>query len=256
MTALLDAVQSVATVPHLLVALDFDGVLAPIVDVPSQARPLPAAAAAITTLSTLPSTTVALVSGRGLADLAAVSGFGPPVRLVGSHGGEFDDGGAVLDRAQRERLERLGAELRELVASEQGVALEEKPAGVAVHVRNAPPEVGVRVLDAVRAGPAARAGIAATPGKAVLDLSVVQMSKGAALDVLRERLGADAVLFAGDDVTDETAFTRLRPGDLGIKVGDGDTAATQRVADPQAMAAVLEHLVAARTAAGPDHPAD
>jgi trehalose 6-phosphate phosphatase len=161
MSALDDAVRTVAGVPHLLVAMDFDGVLAPIVAVPSDARPLPVSAAAIGSLSTLPDTTVALLSGRGLADLAAVSGFGTPIRLIGSHGGEFDDGGAVLDDAQRERLERLRAELRELVDGEPGVTLEEKPAGVAVHVRNAPPDVGERVLDAgqqgSRAGPAARA---------------------------------------------------------------------------------------------------
>jgi trehalose 6-phosphate phosphatase len=238
------AVRELARVPRLLVALDFDGVLAPIVDVPSEARPLPATASAIDALTALPDTTVALLSGRGLADLAAVSGFGHPIRLVGSHGGEFDDGDAnsLLDPAQRALLDRLTAELRELVAGEPGVALEDKPAGVAVHVRNAPPEVATRVLDAVRAGPAARDGVEVTPGKAVLDLSVVRMDKGAALEVLRERLDADAVLFAGDDVTDETAFARLRPGDVGVKVGPGDTAAEHRVDGPPDVGALLELL--------------
>ena len=61
---------------------------------------------------------------------------------------------------------------------------------------------------------------------------MLEVSKGAALDRLRERIGADAVLFAGDDVTDETAFARLRPGDVGVKVGEGDTAAEHRVPDP------------------------
>jgi trehalose 6-phosphate phosphatase len=247
MSALDDAVRTVAGVPHLLVAMDFDGVLAPIVAVPSDARPLPVSAAAIGSLSTLPDTTVALVSGRGLADLAAVSGFGTPIRLIGSHGGEFDDGGAVLDDAQRERLERLRAELRELVDGEPGVTLEEKPAGVAVHVRNAPPDVGERVLDAVRTGPASQPGIETTPGKAVLDLAVLQVNKGLALDLLRERLEPDAVLFAGDDVTDETAFTRLRPGDVGVKVGPGETAAQYRVPGPAEIGALLQELLAVRT---------
>lgn len=248
MSDLLDAVGALAGAPRLLVALDFDGVLAPIVEVPSLARPLPASAAAISSLAALPDTTVVLVSGRGLADLAAVSGFGAPVRMVGSHGAEFDDGAAVLDDAQRARLDLLTDELRELVAGEPDVRLELKAAGVAVHVRNAPRAVATRVLDAVRAGPAARPGVEATPGKEVVDLAVLQVSKGATIDVLRQRLGADTVLFAGDDITDESAFARLRPGDVGVKVGDGETAATHRVADPAAMTEVLERLLAARSA--------
>ena len=248
MTDLDAALAELAAVPRLLIALDFDGVLAPIVPVPSDARPLPASAAAIGALATLPDTTVALVSGRGLADLAAVSGFGSPVRMVGSHGFEFDDGLVPLDDEQRTRLDRLTAELHELVDGEPGVALEGKPAGVAVHVRNAAPEVGERVLAAVRTGPAARPGVESTPGKAVLDLAVLQVSKGSAIETLRERLGADAVFFAGDDVTDETAFAVLRPGDVGVKVGDGDTAADHRVAAPPDMTRVLEILLAARSA--------
>jgi trehalose 6-phosphate phosphatase len=246
------AIGKLAEVPRLLVALDFDGVLAPIVPVPSDARPLPATADALRGLAALPDTVVALVSGRGLADLRTVSGAEPPVRLVGSHGGEFDDGAAVLDEEQRARLDALVAELRALVDGQPGVTLEDKPAGVAVHVRNAPPEVGARVMDAVRTGPAARPGIESTPGKSVIDLSVMETSKGSALDVLRERFAADAVFFAGDDVTDETALERLRPGDVGVKVGDGDTAAPHRVADPEEMAELLSALLEARASGSPN----
>jgi trehalose 6-phosphate phosphatase len=246
MTDLDEALDRLAAAPRLLVALDFDGVLAPIVDVPSQARPLPEAASALGVLATLPGTTVALVSGRGLADLAAVSGFGAPIRLVGSHGGEFDDGAAALDDASRERLDRLVAEVTELVGHEPGVRLEHKPAGLAVHVREADPEVAERVLSAVAAGPATASGVEATPGKAVLDLAVLAVSKGSAIDRLRGQVHADAVLFAGDDVTDETGFARLRAGDVGVKVGDGETAAAHRVADPAAMAGLLKNLLAAR----------
>jgi trehalose 6-phosphate phosphatase len=241
------ALGELAGASRLLVALDFDGVLAPIVPVPSDARPLPASADALRGLAARPDTLVALVSGRGLADLRAVSGAEPPVRLVGSHGGEFDDGEEALDDAQRARLEELVEQVKQLVDGEPGVTLEAKPAGVAVHIRNAAPEVGTRVLDAVRTGPAAGQGIESTPGKAVLDLSVMETSKGSAVDVLRERFEADAVLFAGDDVTDETAFKRLRSGDVGVKVGDGDTAARYRVADPQAMADLLTELCRSRS---------
>jgi len=247
MSDLADAIAKLAAAPTLLATFDFDGVLSPIVDVPSAARPLPAAAAALDALAALPSTTVALVSGRGLADLAAVSGFGAPIRMVGSHGGEFDDGVPVLDDAARDRLDRLTTELTELVGHEQGVRLEHKPAGIAVHVRGAAPDVAQRVLDAVAAGPAAADGVEATPGKAVLDLAVVSVTKGSAIDRLREQVGADAVLFVGDDVTDETGFARMGEGDVGVKVGDGETAAKYRVADPAAVTEMLQQLVAARS---------
>ena len=249
------AVRELAAAPRLLIALDFDGVLAPIVQVPSEARPLPGSAAAVRALADLPGTTVAMLSGRALADLGAVSGFTAPVRLVGSHGGEFDDGALVLTEEQRVLKEKLVAAVTELVDGAPGVRLEDKPAGVVVHVRTAEPDVGGRVLDAVRTGPATWPGVDATEGKAVLELAVVQVSKGAAIEVLRERLGAGAVLFTGDDVTDEDGFVLLRahaPDAVTIRVTDApaaavDTAAEFTVRDPDAMRQLLEAIAEART---------
>jgi trehalose 6-phosphate phosphatase len=251
-TALADEVRTalaeLARVPTLLVALDFDGVLAPIVQDPSSSRPLPGSATAVGALAGLPATTVAMLSGRALGDLREVSGFGPPVRLVGSHGGEFDDGPLELTDEQRSAKEALITAVQAVVDGEPGVRLEGKPAGIVVHVRGADPGVGERVLDAVRAGPAQLPGVEATEGKAVLEMAVLKVSKGSAIDTLRAQLGADAVLFVGDDITDETAFARLRPGDVGIKVGDGDTAAGYRVGTPEDVTTVLEKLLAARRA--------
>lgn len=244
--ALGKALRDLARVPTLLVALDFDGVLAPIVHDPSTSRPLPGSAAAVKALADLPATTVAMLSGRALLDLRTVSGFAAPVRLIGSHGGEFDDGALELTGAQRALKAELEAAVRGVVDGEPGVRMEDKPAAVVVHVRGADPGVAERVLDAVRTGPARLPGVESTEGKAVLEMAVVQVSKGAAIDTLRTRLGADAVLFVGDDVTDETAFARLRPGDVGVKVGDGETAAEHRVAAPEDVTGVLEALLAAR----------
>jgi trehalose 6-phosphate phosphatase len=98
----------------------------------------------------------------------------------------------------------------------------------------------------VRTGVGTWDGVDSTEGKAVIDLAVLKVSKGAAVDLLRERLRPDAVLFVGDDVTDETVFTRLRPGDVGIKVGEGDTAAAHRVDGPEDVAALLTELARLR----------
>ncbi len=61
-------------------------------------------------------------------------------------------------------------------------------------------------------------------------------------------MGATAVLFAGDDVTDEDALAALEPQDLGIRVGAGETAARQRVPDAAALAAALTRLAELRGA--------
>ncbi|MDN5915872.1 MAG: trehalose-phosphatase [Pseudonocardia sp.] len=253
-TGLASELDRLAGVPGLLVALDFDGVLAPLVDDPSSSRPLPASAEAVRTLAGLAGTTVVMVSGRGREDLASVSGFGAPVRLVGSHGSEFDPAlaaslgrGEFLSPDQRDRRAALIEDLQPLVDDVAGARLEIKPAGAAVHVRGVDPAAGTALLDRVRTGAATRDGVDATEGKDVVDLAVLRTTKGSAVHALRAHLRVDAVLFAGDDVTDESVFTRLSGRDVGIKVGDGDTAATHRVAGPEEIADALTHLARART---------
>src|SRR5882757_10933413 len=90
--ALRDTLARLARVPQLLVCCDYDGTLAPIVEDPTKAVPLPEAVAALRSLAALPQTTAAVVSGRALRDLAALSRLPSEVHLVGSHGSEFDVG--------------------------------------------------------------------------------------------------------------------------------------------------------------------
>jgi trehalose 6-phosphate phosphatase len=59
------------------------------------------------------------------------------------------------------------------------------------------------------------------------------------------------VLYAGDDVTDETVFTTLGPADVGIKVGAGATAAAHRIAGPPAVRTLLRALAKLITLSGP-----
>src|SRR3981189_2244921 len=115
------AVRRIARTPQLLVACDYDGTLAPIVDDPTHAAPLPEAVAAIRRLAALPRTPVAVVSGRALRDLAALSRLPSEVHLVGSHGSEFDVG--FVERIAPEISDlrtRLGRELWSLVHGKPG----------------------------------------------------------------------------------------------------------------------------------------
>ena len=91
------ALRDLATADSLLVALDFDGVLAPLQDDPSTSRMVPESAAAIAALADLPRTRVALVSGRDIATLRRLSQAPDTAWLVGSHGAEAVLGGGAKD---------------------------------------------------------------------------------------------------------------------------------------------------------------
>ena len=232
---------------RLLVASDVDGTLAPIVDVPADAVPRPESLAALAALAELPGTTVALVSGRRLDELRTMTRLGPEVVLVGSHGAEHGDAVALPPESAL-LLEHLLRDVHWVTDGVHGVEVEVKAGGVAVHVRRATHLDAHRVIADVVAGPGSRPGVHTTHGKMVVELSVVDVDKGRALDRLRAEARADAVVFLGDDTTDEHAFGRLGPDDVGVKVGDGDTRARFRIGDTTDVTAVLRFLVTERAA--------
>ena len=248
-SALRQALETVARAPQLLVACDYDGTLAPVTGDPWSVRPLPEAASAIRTLASLPATTAAVISGRALRELAAMSRFPGEVHLVGSHGSEFDIGFVhTLDGRTRALHERLTEAVRRITQKHPAAILEVKPASIAVHLRQADNQTAERVMARVRSGPGTWDGVYVTEGTAVVELSVVPTDKGEALDVLRQRCGATAAVFVGDDRSAEEVFVRLTGPDLGIKVGDGATLAAHRVRDPNEAAIVLSTLAELRSA--------
>jgi trehalose 6-phosphate phosphatase len=236
---LVDALGIAASASRLLVTSDFDGTLAPIVSDPAAARPLPDAADALIALADLPSVSVALISGRALDTLRELSSMPSSVALVGSHGAEFDSGFA--HEIDGTRLQRIVDDLTAIAEGRPGVAVERKPASVALHVRNASEADGDAALKAARAA-ASDWDAEMTTGKRVLEFAVISTDKGEAVDILRERADATAVVFFGDDVTDEKAFARMRDGDVGVKVGSGDTLARYRVDAPEDVATALAFL--------------
>ncbi len=238
-----DALEAAATARSLLITCDFDGTLAPIVNDPADARPLPAAADALVALSDLPSTHVALISGRALDVLRELSSMPAAVQLVGSHGAEFDSG--FSHPVDDVLLTRITKALNDIAANRPGVAVEPKPASVALHVRNASRADGEAALDDARI--AAQGWDAhLTEGKSVLEFAVISTDKGEAVDILRDEHEASVVVFFGDDVTDEKAFRRMRDSDVGVKVGQGETLARYRVDSPEGVAEALRFLLDAR----------
>ncbi|MDR1393253.1 MAG: trehalose-phosphatase [Bifidobacteriaceae bacterium] len=245
-----DAVDALLGANKLLVGLDFDGTLAPLVDNPEDSRPLPASAAALRRLAELPAVALALVSGRPARDLARLAGPPEGTWLAGSHGGEHGivkHGLALVDpvnlsTAQLAQLERIRYQLGRLAERGDGAWVETKPFAAVLHTRLMSDTKAAASLEAEAAALGRRLGVEPLTGHKVVELAVLPIGKAGALDRLKHLTGADRMVFIGDDTTDELAFRQIIPPDLSIKVGPGPTAAARRLGGPPDVAVFLRDL--------------
>ena len=255
----LDAeLQRIAQSPTLLVACDFDGTVSPLVARPQDARILPLAQQALDRLTDLPRTHVTILTGRGMESLRNalrdstgwVVSASHGAELVGLHAEDGDTPRLVSGglTAEEERLrEWIVRRLTRVLGDEPGVRFETKPLGVALHVREVTDPERAQELLAAATALGSVSGIEVRHGKMVREFVVRKSDKGSALTHIRSAYPQSAVVFLGDDVTDEDVFTALLPHDVGIKVGDGDTYARERVPSPADAAAVLTRLAELRT---------
>ena len=272
--------RDLATADSLLLALDFDGVLAPLQDDPSTSRMVPDSAAAITALTDLPRTRVALVSGRDIATLRRLSQAPETAWLIGSHGAEAElgidadrDGDSAVVRspeltaAEAEMLAAVDAHLDAFEhtlpgADDSGHAdiasdflIERKPYSRTVHTRGIASEAAAALhghaTEVVEEFP----DIRVIEGHDITELAVKQATKGDGIRLLARAGEPTAMGYLGDDVTDEDAFaaldeltdSRALDASLTVKVGSAQTRASWRIADPAAGAELLGRLVAERT---------
>ncbi len=246
-----------------LMAFDYDGTLAPIVDDPGQARPHPAAVAALGGLAQHVAM-VAIVTGRPATQVVELAGLSkaPGAErfvLVGHYGLErWDAGTGDLRTAEPPSgLEVVRADLPPLLDSlgAGGAVIEDKGLSIAVHVRRLP---AAELVFANLRGPLeslARAnGLTVEPGRFVLELRPPGMDKGLALRRLIDETAARTVVFAGDDLGDLAAFAELerqRTAGLGALLvcsGSQEVTALAERADvvldgPGGVAAWVEALV-------------
>lgn len=250
------ALDRLANAETLLVCMDFDGTICPLGTDAYTVTPDPQAIAALETLAGLPGTDVAILSGRHLDGLKKVCPLGPPVTLVGSHGAEPTTGGPELSAEDAAYLDEIQRELEELLHGTPGTFVEVKPYQRVLHVIKlaaTDPDTAADLLEKALELP--RHGRPVTPGHNILEFSALDITKGTWLAA--EKSDYAATLFAGDDVTDETALAVLDgPSDVGIKVANKDiaekgldTAAQYRLDDVPAVADFLTALAAARQSA-------
>lgn len=229
-----EAISALAQQPGVVIGLDFDGTLAPIVSHPEDARPDPRAIELITRLARSPRCRVVVVSGRARDDLETRLGPIPGVELIGEHGNDYGGEATadpVLDEA-RPLVARLAAEY-------EGAITETKPRSVSLHYRNMEETDAGEALTRIRDWAAGKEGITVLEGKQVIELTTRKGTKG---DAIARIAGNDPIVYVGDNTTDETVFEILGPDDIGIKVGEGPTAARYRVDDIAGVVDVLERL--------------
>ena len=198
-----------------LIATDFDGTVAPIVADPRAARALPGAVPALRRLAPAVGT-LAVITGRPAADAVAYGGLDavPGLIVLGHYGWQrWQDGklsGPDSPAAVQAARQALPGVLEQAGAPE-GTWVEDKGHALAVHTRRAAdPESALRVLRGPLGDLAARLGLAAEPGRMVIELRLPGVDKGTALTGLVTERGADSVMFCGDDLGDLPAFAAVR----------------------------------------------
>jgi trehalose-phosphatase len=244
----------------LVVMLDVDGTLAPIVARPEDAAVAPATRAILEKLVATPHVHVVLVSGRAASDANAIVRVNG-VWTIGNHGFEIVNPGGELETDpdladQSAAIAQAARELEPIVAAVNGAKLENKRWTLSVHYRLAARDA-VPPLRAEVERVAMGLRLRMTDGKEIVEVRPVSnIHKGTAVVLLGERLHAfnenASVVFIGDDRTDEDAFRSLRarsPRAVTIRVdesGEDKTAAEIRLRDPAAVHEFLEWLSARR----------
>lgn len=199
-----------------VIALDFDGTLAEIVPDPEQARAHERAVPALAALAPKVAS-VAVITGRPAGVAVRYGGFAGVEGLdhlvvLGHYGAERWDAvtGTVRAPAPDPGVAAARAELPGFldgIGAWHGTWIEEKGRAVAVHTRRAEdPQAAFDALREPLAALASRHGLILEPGRMVLELRPPGMDKGVALSEYVRETGAEAVLYAGDDLGDLAAY--------------------------------------------------
>lgn len=227
--------------------LDLDGTLLDLLDRPDAVVADDDLRTLLLRLSTRLAGRVAVVSGRSLAQLDAILGpVAHAIALSGSHGCEHRWRGASEQPERPASLDRATAQFGAFAAARDGVMLEEKSLGVALHYRLAP-DAGTEAR-ALADALARDTGLQLQDGKMMVELRCPGSDKGSAVRRLMGHppMAGTIPVFLGDDITDEAAFEAARAlSGAGVLVGPPrETAAAFRLADPAAVRAWLAEIAA------------
>jgi trehalose 6-phosphate phosphatase len=223
--------------------LDFDGTLVELAETPDAIRVSPNLIPLLRRLQARLHSRLAVVSGRSIGTLQTYLPL-DDLAMAGSHGLELRLGdGSRVPLHPPLGLDEVRSEVRAFAGGRDGLLVEDKPAGVALHYRRAPDEAEPAAAFMTALGE--RRDLVVQHGHMVVELRPAGADKG---DALRALIGQPAFVgarpvFIGDDLTDENAFQAAAAlGGAGILVGpERETAALYRLAS---VAAVYEYLEA------------
>jgi trehalose 6-phosphate phosphatase len=236
---------------RLLLALDFDGTLAPIAETPEQAVIPRGTVEALRNLAGMEHVSVAILSGRSIADLKRRIDL--DCIYVGNHGLEIEGGGLSFRHAaagaMRGAVDAACWDLEAVLAGIRGTFVERKGFTAAVHYRQAPVDLEGWIETTVRLtmGPYRR-WLDIRPARKAWEVRPrVDWDKGSALKLVLRHIGAvePLLICAGDDAADEDMFA-VSPDAISIHVGGRfPTAARYHLDEPAQLAELLGALAPA-----------
>ena len=238
---------------RVLVALDVDGTIAPIVEKLGRARVPAATLRVLDRLTRTRGVTVALVSARSRRVLKRLVDL-PRARVAAQYGLEgVVAPAASLRKRWRRTAARIAADLGPVADAFPGAVLERKTMAAALHERGVPAGRLPALRRALRrvAATARPLGFAPVRGHRVTEFVPRGYDKGRALKMLRKRYAPAAVFYFGDSEADEPAFAVLGRNDFPVRVGPGPTRARYRVRGPGDVARFLRSVVSLRPGLGP-----
>jgi trehalose 6-phosphate phosphatase len=244
---------------HLLIALDFDGTLAPFVADPEEAQLPPETARVLERIAASDGHTLAIVSGRSLADLRRRVPRG--AICAGNHGLEIEGEGISFVHPAadllRETVDRACLDLKAVIAGLPGVFLERKGLTATVHYRGAEPAIAAALREAIALAMAGHPTLRVR--QAILAWEILPRtgwSKGSAVRLLAGtmRITGLQIVCAGDDRTDEDMFA-IRPDAVSIRVGQTRaTRARYSASSPAELLRFLELLAPGSRFRSPQAP--
>ena len=229
--------------------LDYDGTLREIERDAATATPDDDLLSLLEALTARPGVDVTLISGRSTDDLQKLFGD-RPFGLIAEHGASERPPGSrewqTLDGQTNYGWKEQVRPLLYLTAeATPGSFIEEKRTSLVWHYRAADPEFGslkanqlVEELGAVTASDPVRV----RHGKKIVEVVSTQVNKGAAVSRILAERSHEAIVCAGDDLTDESMFALEASGLVSIKIGEGATQARHRLPDPAALRRLLSEL--------------